>query len=300
MRKLALFFAFASLLLGSPALAQNYQATAGSGLTFGAKSSASILYPYFIGCDATTPTQCWAVDSSGRLTVNLASGSTVAATQSGTWNLNNISGTISLPTGASTSALQTTGNTSLATIATNSGTQATAANQAAPNTASTTNPTSTLTLPATTTAYNATSGPQLIANSATAGSVVTPSFSIANSAGAAFIPRLRLSTNDSTSTAWSAATIQVDLWSASPTWANGDRAVWQPATGTASHLGSYTCTMSAEYGDGAYAECYPTVGNGVQVRLGSGTSIFWSLQSVNGSGVTGASKVFTLTAELQN
>ncbi len=44
---------------------------------------------------------------------------TVAATQSGTWNITNISGTVSLPTGAATSALQTTGNTSLATIATN-------------------------------------------------------------------------------------------------------------------------------------------------------------------------------------
>lgn len=35
--------------------------------------------------------------------------STVAATQSGTWNINNISGTVSLPTGASTSANQTNG-----------------------------------------------------------------------------------------------------------------------------------------------------------------------------------------------
>lgn len=41
---------------------------------------------------------------------------TIAATQSGTWNINNISGTVSLPTGASTSALQTTGNTSLSSI----------------------------------------------------------------------------------------------------------------------------------------------------------------------------------------
>src|SRR6202012_724180 len=45
--------------------------------------------------------------------------SAVPASQSGTWNLNNISGTVSLPTGAATSALQTTGNTSLATIAAN-------------------------------------------------------------------------------------------------------------------------------------------------------------------------------------
>lgn len=46
---------------------------------------------------------------------------TVAATQSGTWNVTNISGTVSLPTGAATSALQTTGNTALTTINTTLG-----------------------------------------------------------------------------------------------------------------------------------------------------------------------------------
>ena len=58
-----------------------------------------------------------------------------------------------------------------------------------------TNPTSSLTLPSTQTAYAAGS---LIASSATAGSVVVPSFTIANSAGGALIPRIRLSTNDAT------------------------------------------------------------------------------------------------------
>jgi hypothetical protein len=42
--------------------------------------------------------------------------SAIPASQSGTWNINNVSGTVSLPTGASTSALQTTGNTSLSNI----------------------------------------------------------------------------------------------------------------------------------------------------------------------------------------
>lgn len=46
---------------------------------------------------------------------------TIAATQSGTWNINDISGTISLPTGAATSANQTTANSSLSTIASNTG-----------------------------------------------------------------------------------------------------------------------------------------------------------------------------------
>lgn len=40
----------------------------------------------------------------------------VAASQSGTWNINNISGTVSLPSGASTAANQTTGNSHLANI----------------------------------------------------------------------------------------------------------------------------------------------------------------------------------------
>lgn len=49
------------------------------------------------------------------LDVNI-SNSSVPASQSGTWNINNVSGTVSLPTGASTSALQTTGNASLSSI----------------------------------------------------------------------------------------------------------------------------------------------------------------------------------------
>lgn len=160
-----------------------------------------------------------------------------------------------------------------------------------------TNPTSTLTMTSATTAYTA---GQLIASNATAGSVVVPSFAIANSAGGAILPRLRLSVNDATGTAWGAAGIQVDLWSAAPTWANGDRAAWSPATGAATHLGAYTCTMSAEFGDGAFTECSPTVGNAAMPKLASGTSVFWSLKATTGSGVTGASKVWTLTAEELN
>jgi hypothetical protein len=48
-------------------------------------------------------------DNGGSLTVD----GTVAATQSGTWNITNISGTVSLPTGAATSANQTTEITAL-------------------------------------------------------------------------------------------------------------------------------------------------------------------------------------------
>lgn len=124
-----------------------------------------------------------------------------------------------------------------------------------------------------------------------------PSFSMTNTAG--IISRLRLTSNDTTSTSWGAQTITVDLWSAAPTFTNGDRGAYSPATGTANHLGSFTCVMSAVYGDGLYAECNPVVGNFALLKL-SGTSVYWSLTATTGSGVTGASKVFTLTAEVTN
>lgn len=54
------------------------------------------------------------VNPSGALTTDVSG--TVAATQSGTWNITNVSGTVSLPTGASTLAEQQTQSTTLSTI----------------------------------------------------------------------------------------------------------------------------------------------------------------------------------------
>jgi len=52
-------------------------------------------------------------DDGGSITVD----GTVAATQSGTWNINNISGTVSLPTGAATESTLSSVNTNTSTIA---------------------------------------------------------------------------------------------------------------------------------------------------------------------------------------
>jgi hypothetical protein len=153
---------------------------------------------------------------------------------------------------------------------------------------------STLTLPSSTTAYSA---GQLIANSGTAANVVNPSFTIPAGYRSALIPRVRLSTNDATSTAWGAVAVNVDLWSCSPTWTNGDRGTWSPATGTGCHLATYNCTMSSEYGDGAYAECSISVGNFALSNVSPNATIYWSLDAVGASGTTGASKVFTMTPE---
>jgi hypothetical protein len=50
------------------------------------------------------------------LVVAISPNNSVAVSQSGTWNINNVSGTVSLPVGAATSAKQDTGNTSLSNI----------------------------------------------------------------------------------------------------------------------------------------------------------------------------------------
>jgi hypothetical protein len=153
---------------------------------------------------------------------------------------------------------------------------------------------STLTLTSATTAYTAN---QLIASSATAGSVVVPSVTIADPGGTPLVPRLRLVSNDTTSTAWGGKTIQVDLWAAAPTFTNGDRAAWLTATGVANHLAAFTCVMSAVQGDGYYSECAPVTGTYAVLKPGN-TTVFWTLQSIDGSGVTGASKTMTLTPEV--
>lgn len=75
MRKILLSFAALLALGAQAAAADNYAATAGSGLTFGAKDAAGVLYSRFIGCDNTTVSQCWSIDSSGRQLITVTSGS---------------------------------------------------------------------------------------------------------------------------------------------------------------------------------------------------------------------------------
>lgn len=229
----------------------------------------------------------------------------VQAAQSGTWNIGSIT---TLPALVAGSAIVGKVGFDQTTPGTTNGVQvnssalptgaATSANQAAPNTASVTNPTSTLALTSATTAYGIN---QLVATSATAGSVVVPSFTIPNTAGAISISDLVLTVNDSISTGWGGQGLQVDLWRAAPTFTNGDRGAYAVATGSANYIGSFSGTMAPVAGDGAYGRLTITSGNGAHVKLASGASVFWTLQTLTGTGgVVTASKTFTLTAEPSN
>ncbi len=51
------------------ALATNYAATQGSGITFGSLVVSAVNYAQFLICDPTTPTQCLAVNGSGQQTI---------------------------------------------------------------------------------------------------------------------------------------------------------------------------------------------------------------------------------------
>ena len=155
-----------------------------------------------------------------------------------------------------------------------------------------TNPTGTLTRPANTTAYAAS---QLIASSTTAGSIVVPSFAIANAAGGAIIPRVRLSTN--ATTGWG-TTLTLNLWTSAPTYTNGDGGTYAVATGGASHVAQFNCILT-QYGDAAQGECQITVNNFAILKLASGTAVYWDLQTT-AAATPISGQTFTVTAEVLN
>lgn len=166
---------------------------------------------------------------------------------------------------------------------------------AASASAAITNPAAVLTRPANTTNY---AQNNLVASSTTAGSVSVPSVAIANAAGGALIPRLRLATNKAAG--WDTAVIRVRLWSAAPTYTNGDGGAYAVATGAAGFLAQFDVTLS-QFGDGAIGAGAPGVGTAAAIKLASGTAIFWDLQYTGSAALTPASgQTFTLTAEVLN
>jgi hypothetical protein len=162
------------------------------------------------------------------------------------------------------------------------------------NSGAITNPTSILTRPANTTAY---ASGQLIADNVTAGSIGSHSFAISTSAGGAIIPRLRLRTN--ATSGWGGVNVSINLWSAAPTYTNGDGGAYAPATGGASWLTNFLVSAMVQFGDGAVGAGSPTIANEMMIKLASGTAIFWDLQILSAA-IPTSGQTFTLTAEILN
>jgi hypothetical protein len=135
---------------------------------------------------------------------------------------------------------------------------------------------------------------------ATATSAPTVSFfSIATTAGGVIIPRIRLSTLGTQNViSWNGVMLSVNLWSAAPTYTGGDAQLYAPATGAANWLANFVVTLT-QFGDGAAGFGQLTGANQMALKLASGTSVFWDLQSL-GYTQPFASQTFTLTAECLN
>jgi Ca2+-binding RTX toxin-like protein len=153
------------------------------------------------------------------------------------------------------------------------------------------NPASVLTVPSGTPTYTAN---DLVASSATAGSVVVPSIEIMRvNGGSITIPRMKLFSNHTTGL--SGVIVAVRLWSAAPTYTNGDDGAYAVATGAANFLVKLTGTFE-QFGDGAVAELAPAQGVAAFIKLADGKSVYWDLQATTGF-TRQASKTFTLVNE---
>lgn len=156
----------------------------------------------------------------------------------------------------------------------------------------TANPSQTFTRPADTTAYAAN---DLVANATAAGSVAYGTIAAARISGGSFqIDRLRLTTNHTTGLA--SKNVRVRLWTAAPTYTNGDNGGYVVATGAAGYLGSYTGAFE-QFADGATAILSPDVAS-VVGKLSASANIFWDIQTLD-IFTPQSAKTFTLFVEAQ-
>lgn len=148
--------------------------------------------------------------------------------------------------------------------------------------------------PANTTAY---ADGDLVANSATAGSVVPLKFSLNGIARSGMIRRVRLHKTSNTTTA---ATFSVHLFDSEPTVANGDNGAFAVATNLDSWLGKVAIDMStgAEAGGSANVT---QVSSNVEIGLNKPApgGLIYALIEVNGAYAPASSETFTVRLEIE-
>lgn len=148
------------------------------------------------------------------------------------------------------------------------------------------NPSGSVTTPNSVTTYAA---GDLVANSATAGSVTPMSFTASRIATGSFmLRRVRLF---KTSVVLTGASFWVHLWSASPTVTNGDDGVFLPS-GLLTYIGAFAVTMDRAFSDGACGIGTPVVGSDMSIKLASGSTIYGLIEA-KGAYTRTAAEVFT-------
>ena len=157
-------------------------------------------------------------------------------------------------------------------------------------------PTSVLTRPANTTAYAGSfTAAQSIASSVTAGSVVVPSFPIANPGGHVAIPLMSISTN--VTTGWGGVALLVTLWNSAPTYSTGDGGTYTVATGAGKLPQQYSVTLT-QFGDGASGVLVPLNGT-VPVIAPLTASVYWDI-AIQASATPISGQTFTLVPQVWN
>lgn len=135
----------------------------------------------------------------------------------------------------------------------------------------------------------------LIANSATAGSVVPMAFTVCRdtSGTSGMVRRAHIKTQD---TGFAAATVRLHLYRASPTAANGDHAAW--STSESLWIGDMDVTLDhvftdpVEKGNGA-----PAVGSEISYQCAAGVQTIYGLLEARSAATPQGAKVWTATLE---
>ena len=147
------------------------------------------------------------------------------------------------------------------------------------------------TRPGNTTAY---ASGQLVANSATAGSVTPMSFTVGGNSmpGQFRLSRIRLFKSGTSS---SNAQFRLHLYAASPTVANGDGGTWSSNL-AASYLGSIDVASMKAFTDGCADVGDDAAGSEHWIRLPAGT-VFYGLLEARAAYTPVAGETFTVTLE---
>lgn len=147
------------------------------------------------------------------------------------------------------------------------------------------------TRPANTTAY--TSG-DLVANSATAGSVVPLSWNVGNKPIAVRLARVKKSDPSTTN-----ASFRLHLYISSPTCANGDNGAW--STNFSGYVGFLDATVDKAFTDAAAGIGVPTVGTEILIPdnySSTGYTTLYGLLEARAAYTPASEEVFTVDLEI--
>jgi len=153
------------------------------------------------------------------------------------------------------------------------------------------NPSANFTRPADTTAY---ASGDLVANSTTAGSVVSMELTIARiAAGSGMLRRCKL---HKSGTSVTNASFRVHFYRAAPsTITNGDNGAFS-TSGVADYIGAMDVTMDRAFTDGAAGFGQPVIGSEMNFKLASGQTVR-ALIEARGAYTPANAEVFTLTLD---